>query len=362
EKKQTESSGARTPTAKSARPRERRVVAVTGAAGFLGGQTLKLLDADPRYERLVMMDVRRPRDPIAKGKFFKVDLTEPSADAMIADILAQERVDTMVHCAFLQSPVVETSYAHELESIGTLYVLNAVAECDVPKIVVPSTTLAYGALPSNPNFLEEDAPLQAAGYRMLQDRVEIERQLARHRKKHPDRVVTVLRPCLTLGPNVVNFTTRYMSQPVLYRVMGHDPLMQFVHEEDVLRAMKLAIDEDHSGVYNVVGRGVLPLSTLLKLAGKPSVPLPAAVLYPMIDAFWVAQLSITPSAYLDYIRYLFVADGRRAAEELGFEAKFSTKETLLNFMGVLRLKRFHLLGEEPSYAKDRLHQRKRRVL
>ena len=59
---------------------------------------------------------------------------------------------------------------------------------------------------------------------------------------------------------------------------------------------------------------------------------------------------------------LFEQDLDRAAEELGFEAKFSTKETLLNFMGVLRLKRFHLLGEEPSYAKDRLHQRKRRVL
>ncbi|MBZ0253382.1 MAG: NAD-dependent epimerase/dehydratase family protein, partial [Candidatus Methylomirabilis sp.] len=342
-------------------PSDRRVVAVTGDAGFLGGGVLHMLDEDPRYERLIMLDVKRPAEPVRKGKFYKVDLTQATADSTLAEIFSQEKVDVVVHCAYLQSPVLETSYAHELEAIGTLYVLNAAAECDIPKVVVPSTTAVYGATPSNPNYLAEDAPLQARGDRLLEDRVEIERQLATHRRKHPGRVVTVLRPCLTLGPRVRNWATRYLSQPIVSTAMGYDPLMQFVHEEDVLRALKLAVDEDHSGVFNIVGRGVLPLSTLLRLGGKPHLPAPASLLYPATNALWVAGLSTIPAAYLDYFRWLFVADGARAAHDLGFEAKYTTKETFLNFMGMLRLRRFRLAGEGPN-ASNRVHQRKRRVL
>jgi len=242
-------------------------------------------------------------------------------------------------------------------------VLNACAESGVRKVVAPSTTMAYGALRSNPNYLAEADALRAGGFRMLADRVEIERQLARHAGKHPDRIVTVLRPALTLGPRVRNVATRYFAQPFVYTFMGHDPLMQFVHEEDVLRALKLVVDEDHPGVYNIVGQGVLPLSTLLKLAGKVHIPVPSPLLRAATDAMWLAQVGIAPAAYLSYIRWLFVADGTRAADRLGFKARYSTKEALLDFVGMRRLQHFRLADEGSGRnAPNRVYQRKRRVL
>ncbi len=318
---------------------------MTGAAGFIGTRLLRRLQADDSYEKFVLLDMRKPDGPLKRTKFYKVDLTEPTADAFIADILKREKCDTFVHLAFLHHPTLRTSYAHELESIGTMYVLNACAECGVPKIVVSSTTLVYGAYPSNPNFLSENYPLRAGGFPMLRDRVEIEQQIRAYRSKHTDSVVTVLRPCLTLGPTIQNFVTRYLSLPVIYTVLGYDPLMQFVHEDDVIRAFHLAVEQDFSGEYNIVGKGVLPVSTLIRIAGKINLRLPSAVLNPMMEMLWLSNLAITPTAYLNYIRYIFIADGIKAAEEMGFEPQYSTKETLEHFIGKLRLRRLRLAND-----------------
>ena len=318
---------------------------MTGVAGFVGTRLLRQLQADDDYEKFILLDIRKPDGPLKRTKFYKVDLTEPTADAFIADILKREECDTFVHLAFLQHPTLKTSYAHELESIGTMYVLNACAECGVPKIVVASSTLVYGANPGNPNFLTEDRTLRATGFPMLRDRVEIEGQLRAYRRKHPDTVLTVLRSCIPLGPTINNFTTRYLSLPAIYTVLGYDPLLQFIHEDDVIRAFRLAVEGEFSGAYNIVGKGVLPASTLIRMAGKINVRLPSAVLYPMMEMLWLSNLGIMPSAYLNYIRYLFVADGAKAAEEMGFVPRFSTKEALEHFIGKLRLRRLHLADD-----------------
>ena len=325
--------------------KRRRVVAITGVTGFIGSNLLRRLQTNDHYERFVLMDIEKPQFPVRRSKFYKLDLSEPTADAYMADILKREECDTFVHLAFLQHPVLRTTYAHELEAIGTMYVLNACAERNIRKIVIASSTMVYGAHPTNPNFLTEDHRLRAGGFRMLTDRVEIENQVRTYRRKHPDTVITVLRPCFTLGPRIKSFLTRYLSLPFVYTILGYDPLMQFVHEDDVIEAFKLATDRDFSGEYNIVGKGVLPVSTLMKLAGKINVKMPSFVLYPMIDTLWLAQLAITPSAYLDYMRYLFVADGARAAEEMGFEARYSTKEAWESFVGTMRLRKMNLAEE-----------------
>jgi UDP-glucose 4-epimerase len=316
-------------------PAEGRVVAVTGAHGFVGAELIKRLEVDRHYAKVLAVDVRKPAFPLTKTQFHKIDLTLPAADADIAQLLGDERVDTVVHGAFLSTPTHHSAWAHELESIGTMHVLNAASEAHVGKLILASTTLVYGASPLNPNFLTESHPLKGhPKSRFVKDKVEAEKQVDRFARENPECVATVLRPCATIGPRISNFATRFFSRPVCPILMGYDPLMQFVHEDDVVDAFVLAVGGSHPGAFNIVGDGVLPYSTVLALMGKIPLPMPSFVAYPLSQALWMTQIFDSPPNFLDFLRYLCVADGTRAKRLMGFAPRRDIKQTVNDFIGV----------------------------
>jgi len=321
-----------------------KAIAVTGTAGFIGSSLLRELENDPRYKHVVAIDFRKPPFETKKTKFYRLDLTETLADSKLLEIFEKENVDIVVHTAFPVSPPHDLAWAHEIVSVGTMYVLDACAAKKTRKLIMASTTEVYGAHPTNPNFLTEDHP-QRGGFksRFLADKIEAENQVQKFARKHPNTVVTILRPCTILGPHVRNYKTTFLQRPIVFTVMGFDPLFQFVHEEDVVRAFKIVIDKDLPGVFNIVGDGVLPLSKVMKLAGKIGVPLPGPILYPMVQLMWYTNIFPAPSSRLDFLKYLSVADGEKARKVAGFIPRYSTKECLLSFIGAQRLREAHLL-------------------
>lgn len=319
-------------------------IAITGTAGFIGSSVLRELEGDPRFRNVIAIDFRKPPFETRKTKFYRLDLTETLADSKLLEIFEKENVTTVVHTAFPVSPPHDLAWAHELVSVGTMYVLDACASKKIRKLVMASTTEVYGAHPTNPNFLSEDQPLRG-GFksRFLRDKIEAENQVQRYARKHPETVVTILRPCTILGPHVKNYKTTFLQRPVIFTVMGYDPLFQTVHEEDVIRAFRLAIEKDHPGIFNIVGDGVIPLSKALKLVGKISIPVPAPILYPIVQMMWYLDLFPAPSSRLDFLKYLCIADSEKAKKVMGFIPRYSTKEALLSFIGAQRLREAHLL-------------------
>jgi UDP-glucose 4-epimerase len=116
--------------------------------------------------------------------------------------------------------------------------------------------------------------------------------------------------------------------------MGHDPLMQFVHEQDAAFAFKQAVDSRMSGPFNIVGKGVLPYTTVLALLGRVPVPMPQLVARQLTKVLWATQLVGSPPSFLDFLLYPCVADGSRARRDLGFSPRLSIKRTILDFLGV----------------------------
>ena len=55
-------------------------------------------------------------------------------------------------------------------------------------------------------------------------------------------------------------------------ILGFDPRYQFVHEDDVVHALEHAVKHRVPGIYNVAGDGVLALSEVAGLLGKPYAP------------------------------------------------------------------------------------------
>ena len=322
---------------------------MTGAAGFLGSNLIGSLEEDDRVNRIVAIDTAPASTAGAKTRSYQVDLTEPTAEARLAEILAAEGVDSLAHLAFLPSPTHATAWAHELESVGTMHVSVAARHAQVRKLVLWSQTWLYGAHPTNPNFLTEKHPLRASPREpFFADKIEAEEQARRLAHRSPGTVVTILRTAPILGPTVHNFFTRYLAQKLVPTMMGFDPLVQFLHEVDAIAAVHLAILRDAPGTFTVVGDGVLALSTAIKLAGRVAVPIPHPIAETLTAAGWVAQLAPAPPTFLKYLRFVCVADGKLAQEKLGFTAAYTSREALLDFVSAQHLRDVKLLSESPA--------------
>ncbi len=292
-------------------------VAVTGALGDFGKLVLSRLEQDPAVESILVLDVAKPAG--AKVEFHRVDLTRHDAEAELTDALSERPVDALYHLAFLYGPIRNGSVAHELEVIGTMSVLTAVGRAKLPRLIVPSMTAVYGARGQHPALLREETPLLGCPHsRFVSDKVEVEGQVRAFRERHPDTRVLVLRFAPVLGPSVDNPTTRYLRRPHVPTLLGYDPLWQAVHEEDAGRALHLALTADASGEFNIVGRGVLPLSGLICQAGARPIPLPGPLFRVALLALDTVGAPGLPVALLDYIHYSLVADGERAESSLGF--------------------------------------------
>jgi len=311
------------------RPDQPRCVAVVGAFSFFGRRLVRALDQDPAYRTIVALDVRSPQVDSSKMLYRRLDLTEPAVDGRMAEIFEHEAVDTVAHLAYLSLPVHQQTWAHELETIGTMYVLNACAEARVRHVVTQSTTMCYGAHPKNPNLLTESHPLRGAPTsRWVSDKVDAEQQLATFAETNHETTTTVLRLAPTLGPTVDNYWTRHFRRPVVHTLLGFDPLMQFLHEDDAAEAIKRAVDLVPGGAINIVPPGVLPVSQVTRSAGRRNLPLPLPAARALFRALWTAQVVGTPPGFLDYLRYLFVAGGDLAQEALGFTARYTTRQTV----------------------------------
>jgi UDP-glucose 4-epimerase len=317
-----------------------KCVLLTGTSGFIGSHFLKRLHANPRWNKVVAVDIKTPPFKHPKTRFHKVDMTHPRADELLLEIFKEEKPDIVVHTGFYQRPIEDTTYAHELNSIGTMHILAACAESHVRKIVVSSRTMVYGAFFDNPHYMtEEHSPRPQMVYEFQLDKVEVERQLLRFWKSNPEILVTVLRHCSIMGPNVENCWTHYLSMPVCPTVLGYNPLIQFISEEDVIDAFEIAINDDFPGVFNIVGRRIIPLHMILKLANKVRMPMAHPLAENLFRMLWIANLGPFPPEHLHFLKYHCLADSTRAKEVMGFEAKKTAWQALEEYLEVRRLDR-----------------------
>lgn len=323
-------------------------IGLTGAATFLGGLVLKRLAEMPTVKEIHVFDIVPPQARSPKIVFHRLDLTRDRADSELAALLVSAGVRTFVHGALHSGPGRRPSAERELESIGTFHVLNALAEAGIEKLVVHSSTFVYGAHAKQPNFVLENQALRSLGPAFVRTRVDVERQIIEFSAQTPRCAVTVLRFAPILGPNSNNIRARYFIIGVIPKLLGYDPLLQFIHEDDAIRAQLLALQSKATGAFNIVGRGVLPLSTGIHLSGKLPVPVPTPLCRSIFSVGHFLRIWDLPSELVPFFQYLCVADGQKAERVLGFRARFSSRQALKSMIEAHRLR--HVGFAVPSAA------------
>jgi nucleoside-diphosphate-sugar epimerase len=322
------------------------VVAVTGPTGTFGFGLLPLLQADPRIAHVVGI-ARRPFDPAdhgwAKMEYRRGDVRDPAGLEQ-----AFSGADVVVHLAFLITGTAARSTIRAVNVEGTLNALRAAAAVGARRFVYASSVAAYGFHADNPVGMTEDWPVRpAARLFYAQEKAELERLLAEEAPRHPGLGVYLLRPSIVLGPHAVGAKDQLPRPlaPLVRRLAGWlsrlparlpapVPRMpvQFVHEEDVGRALLLCIvGAGPPGAYNIAGDGVLSATEVMRELGLAPVPVPGPLVRAPARA--VAALAAVPlmppaAAWAEVLSHPAIMDTTKAKRELGWSPTYTGLEAL----------------------------------
>ncbi|MDL4777692.1 NAD-dependent epimerase/dehydratase family protein [Actinomadura xylanilytica] len=315
-----------------------RVVLVTGVSRFLGARVANTLQADPGIERVIGVDTVPPSMSLGRTEFVRVDIRTPG----IAKVISSAEVDTVVHLNLVSSPSVPRAKVKEFNVIGTMQLLAACQRSpDMRKLVVRSSAAVYGSSPMDPAvFTERDEPVEAPTSGYAKDAVEVEGYVRGLCRRRSDLTVSVLRFANFLGPGVDSPLTRYLTMPVVPTVLGFDPRLQFVHEDDGVEVLRRMTVEDHPGWFNVAGDGVLLLSQALRRAGRPYLPVPAPSLSAIGDmGRRFAGLSGFSPELLRWLTYGRVIDTGALIDELAWRPKYESAAAFADFVSARELGR-----------------------
>jgi UDP-glucose 4-epimerase len=243
------------------------------------------------------------------------------------NVFRVERPDAVVHLAFVRHFRSGPEVRHEVNVEGTRRLLENCAEHNVRQIVVLSSSYVYGAMPDNPRYMREDHPLNVSRtFPEMRDLAEVEGLVQTFLWRYPEIATVVMRPVNTLGYYVHSAIGTYFKLDLVPTVVGFDPMMQFIHEEDVTEAIVLALERGLRGIYNVVGPGAVPLKTAIEAIGCRSVSLPGPLVHSIISQLFRFGLYYFPPAALDFIKYPCTVDGTRFNEATGFKPLFSLED------------------------------------
>jgi UDP-glucose 4-epimerase len=308
-----------------------RVVLVTGVSRTLGARVASALQADPGIERVIGVDTVPPTTSLGRTEFVRVDIRTPS----IAKVISSAQVDTVVHLNLVTSSTGARAPMKEINVIGTMQLLAACQRSpDMRKLVVRSSASVYGSSPRDPAvFTEDDEPAEAPSSGYAKDAVEVEGYVRGLLRRRSDLTVSLLRFANFIGPGVDSPLTRYFRLPVVLTILGFDPRLQFVHEDDGVEVLRRMAVEEHSGTYNVAGDGVLLLSQAIRRAGRPTVALPAPAVATIGDiGRRIAGWSGYSAELQRWLTYGRLVDTSKLAAELTWRPKYSTEAAFADYI------------------------------
>lgn len=300
---------------------ERGAVVVTGLCGRLGRRLTRFLH---RERPVIGLDRRdfpgKPKDV----EHYAIDVRRKKA----RELFRRPEIGALVHLGVMHDPRLGAEDHHTWNVIAFQKLLEYVERYHVPKLVLLSSANVYGPRPDNPQFLSEDAPLLGANrFSDIRDLIELDMLAQSFFWRNPRTETVILRPTHILG-KVQNAPSNYLRLRVVPTLMGFDPMMQVVHSDDVVRAIRLALRPGVRGIFNIAGPPPVALSRAVKMLGRATIPVPHAFARAGVERLWRWHMTSFPAPELDFIRYVCMVEDSRAREVLGYRPKFDLQATL----------------------------------
>lgn len=329
-------------------------VLVTGLSTYWGGRLAQALERDPSVDAIVGIDRRPPKVALERTEYVEV----ADAHTLIQRVVEAAEIDTVVDTRLVvESGVTSPRRAHENNVVGTTNILAACGGPDSPvrRLVFRSSALFYGAHQDDPAFFTEDMRRGHEPRTQIErDVVEAEGLVDDFAATQGDRTkVCKLRFAPGIGPRLRTTLMGFARLPAIPSILGFDPRLQVVHEDDYVGALVHATLEDLEGTFNVGADGVLVLSEIAALLGRPLVP----VLPPFGTALALGPLRRlgfnVPAEVVDVLRFGLALDNR-SLKATGYRFRYTSREAIVELRRALKLERLtRSHGDTEPYRYER---------
>lgn len=298
-------------------------VVLTGAAGKLGRLTaLKLLEAG---HHVIGIDQRAWADAPAGIELHQADIRKRPAE----DVFRTHRPDAAIHMATVTHLVHRSPDRMRVNLYGTRAFIHHCQAYGVKQAIFVGRHTYYGAAADSPLYhTEDEPPMSAHSFPELADLVAADLYAASALWRYPEVATCVLRIVYTLGPSKHGTLAAFLRGPTVPLIAGFDPLFHFMHEEDAAKAIATALQHKLHGIYNVSGPTPVPLSKIVRAAGRRPLPMPAALFRLGLGRLGLPNL---PAGALDHLRYPIVVDSDAFRRATGFRHDFDERETISAF-------------------------------
>ena len=263
-----------------------RAVLVTGGAGFIGSNLVRLLRAERPDWTVVNLDLLTYAgnaesladlrdDP--KHVFVHGDITEPD---LVAHLIREHRVQAILNLAaesHVDRSILRPAVFVETNVGGTQVLLDAAREGGVKRFVQVSTDEVYGSLGASGKFTETSPLSPSSPYSASKAAADL-LALAYGHTFGMDVVIT--RCSNNYGPH--QFPEKLIPLMIANALEGHKlpvygdglQVRDWIHVEDHCRALLACLEKGRSGeVYNIGSDNEWPnlqiVGRLLEILGKP---------------------------------------------------------------------------------------------
>jgi nucleoside-diphosphate-sugar epimerase len=298
-----------------------RTVAVTGVSGYLGRKLVSTLEADGAVTRIIGVDVKAPDYGARTLEFYDTDVRSPDLAGVISG------AEVLVHLAFGNSP--DADEMRDVNVGGTRLTLEASAKAGVRKVIFVSSVSVYGAHPDNDFPLTETSPVRPIEeFPYSGQHAEAEDIVRAFGESHPEVTLTLVRPCLVLGPTVSGPAARVVEAPFAVTIDGYDPPLQAVHEDDAARGLAHAVTHDLPGTFNLCPDDRIGGREALGLLGRRAIAVDRDRARRRLEGLGRMGLTGFPPGYLPFLLYPCVADNAKLVRA-GCEIGHTTREAIL---------------------------------
>jgi UDP-glucose 4-epimerase len=299
---------------------------ITGGAGYIGTRLVDLLSRREDTEKIVICDLAPPAAYRPKTEFERVDVRDRDG---VRQVLERSGADALIHLAFILNPSHDEQFMYDVDVNGAHNVLDAAAAAGTSQVLVASSSTAYGAFPDNPVPLTEEDPVRGVpGFPYARHKTESDRLCQLWAAAHPDRVMTIVRPCIVFGPSVDNYIVRLWTKVPFTADAGHlDSPIQFVHEDDVVEAMSALLLGRHAGAFNVAGDGTMTLRECSEIIGTPIRRMPLRAFRGLARSMWATRLSEAPPGQIEFALHPWLVSSEKLKQTTGWSPRYTTRET-----------------------------------
>jgi len=254
-----------------------KVIAITGAAGYIGRALVEHLQKQHWVERIIALDLK-PFPATGTVIPYTLDVRDAS---FLRAVLAEHAVTHLVHAAFVvsQPPDMTVEQIRRINVEGSQGVIHQAFEYGVEHLTFISSVAVYGYRGDQPPVVKEHASAQP---NMVygKHKVEVERYLTGQQPFYPRTQVAILRPVAVVGPRgqQQSHLRALTAQPVFVLSNSGQARTQAIHEDDLTSLLSTVLERKIGGIYNAAPDDSASWAEISKLTGLPVFALPRSVL------------------------------------------------------------------------------------